>query len=134
MVRITNGEVSVRVGGGWESLEEFLDRHDPNRCKFHDSIRESTRRELMHANSLKQKMQPETVRPRTAQKKLLNRRKSSQLTHLGEPQRSMTHRRSLSPVGDGVRGRKGRRHPSVSVRIIIYHKIYRTATYYICTA
>ena len=119
MVRITNGEVSVRVGGGWESLEEFLDRHDPDRCKFYDSVRESTRREPMHANSLKQKMQTETVRPTTAEKKPLSRGKTSQLTHLGEPQRSLTHRRSLSPVRVGVMGRKGRRRPSVSVRVIL---------------
>ena len=70
MVRITKGEVSVRIGGGWEPLVEFLDRHDPNRCRFHDSVRESTRRELLRANSLKQAMQ--TNKP-------ANRRQSHQI-------------------------------------------------------
>lgn len=24
----------VRVGGGWDTLEHFLDKHDPCRCRF----------------------------------------------------------------------------------------------------
>ena len=37
MVRITNGKVSVRIGGGWEPLEEFLSRHNPDQYQFHDT-------------------------------------------------------------------------------------------------
>ena len=31
LVRILSSVVMVRVGGGWESLEEFLHKHDPCR-------------------------------------------------------------------------------------------------------
>lgn len=27
----------VRVGGGWDTFENYLDKHDPCRCKFHSS-------------------------------------------------------------------------------------------------
>ncbi|CAO4363257.1 unnamed protein product [Caenorhabditis nigoni] len=33
MVRILRSTVMVRVGGGWESLDEFLHKHDPCRAK-----------------------------------------------------------------------------------------------------
>jgi len=33
MVRILRSTVMVRVGGGWEPLEEFLKKHDPCRSK-----------------------------------------------------------------------------------------------------
>ena len=34
MVRILRSNVMVRVGGGWVSLNEFLLKNDPCRCKF----------------------------------------------------------------------------------------------------
>ena len=33
MVRILRSTVMVRVGGGWEALDEFLVKHDPCRAK-----------------------------------------------------------------------------------------------------
>lgn len=33
LVRILRSTVMVRVGGGWVSLNEFLHKHDPCRCK-----------------------------------------------------------------------------------------------------
>ncbi|XP_071790177.1 uncharacterized protein [Asterias amurensis] len=36
-VRILRSHVMVRVGGGWDTLEHYLDKHDPCRCKVHRS-------------------------------------------------------------------------------------------------
>lgn len=33
-VRILRKHIMVRVGGGWDTLEHFLEKHDPCRCKF----------------------------------------------------------------------------------------------------
>ncbi|XP_041348145.1 flocculation protein FLO11-like [Gigantopelta aegis] len=33
-VRILRNHVMVRVGGGWDTLEHYLDKHDPCRCNF----------------------------------------------------------------------------------------------------
>lgn len=33
-VRILRNHVMIRVGGGWDTLEHYLDRHDPCRCGF----------------------------------------------------------------------------------------------------
>ncbi|KAL4223694.1 cytoskeletal adaptor [Mactra antiquata] len=33
-VRILRKHVMIRVGGGWDTLEHYLDRHDPCRCGF----------------------------------------------------------------------------------------------------
>ncbi|GFY54638.1 GAS2-like protein pickled eggs [Trichonephila inaurata madagascariensis] len=32
-VRILRSHVMVRVGGGWDTLEHYLDKHDPCRCR-----------------------------------------------------------------------------------------------------
>eukprot|EP00092_Neocalanus_flemingeri_P046672 GFUD01052575.1.p1 GENE.GFUD01052575.1~~GFUD01052575.1.p1 ORF type:complete len:151 (-),score=18.43 GFUD01052575.1:96-491(-) len=38
-VRILRNHVMVRVGGGWDTLQNFLNKHDPCRCKLgHKSI------------------------------------------------------------------------------------------------
>ncbi|XP_028968722.1 GAS2-like protein pickled eggs [Galendromus occidentalis] len=33
-VRILRKHIMVRVGGGWDTLAHFLDKHDPCRCRF----------------------------------------------------------------------------------------------------
>lgn len=33
-VRILRKHVMIRVGGGWDTLEHYLDKHDPCRCNF----------------------------------------------------------------------------------------------------
>lgn len=33
-VRILRNHIMVRVGGGWDTLAHFLDKHDPCRCRF----------------------------------------------------------------------------------------------------
>ncbi|KAH9414241.1 Growth-Arrest-Specific Protein 2 Domain [Dermatophagoides pteronyssinus] len=33
-VRILRNHVMVRVGGGWDTLEHYLEKHDPCRCRF----------------------------------------------------------------------------------------------------
>jgi len=32
LVQILRSHVMVRIGGGWDTLESYLDRHDPCRC------------------------------------------------------------------------------------------------------
>lgn len=32
-VRILRSHVMVRVGGGWDTLSHYLDKHDPCRCR-----------------------------------------------------------------------------------------------------
>ncbi|XP_038059206.1 GAS2-like protein 1 [Patiria miniata] len=36
-VRILRNHVMVRIGGGWDTLEHYLDKHDPCKCKLHRS-------------------------------------------------------------------------------------------------
>lgn len=38
MVRILRSTVMVRVGGGWEALDQFLLKHDPCRAKVNFSF------------------------------------------------------------------------------------------------
>ncbi|XP_070573257.1 GAS2-like protein pickled eggs [Ptychodera flava] len=38
-VRILRSHVMVRVGGGWDTLEHYLDKHDPCRCAVHKAAR-----------------------------------------------------------------------------------------------
>ncbi|XP_070182658.1 GAS2-like protein 2A, partial [Littorina saxatilis] len=33
-VRVLRNHVMVRVGGGWDTLENYLDKHDPCRCQY----------------------------------------------------------------------------------------------------
>ncbi|VDL73353.1 unnamed protein product [Nippostrongylus brasiliensis] len=56
MVRILRSTVMVRVGGGWEALEEFLSKHDPCRAKgrlnidmFYKDVTPSTAIDTMRA-------------------------------------------------------------------------------------
>lgn len=32
-VRVLRSHVMVRVGGGWDTLSHYLEKHDPCRCK-----------------------------------------------------------------------------------------------------
>ena len=41
LVRILRSTVMVRVGGGWEPLEEFLRKHDPCRGRYTNSFADS---------------------------------------------------------------------------------------------
>ena len=34
LFQILRKHVMIRVGGGWDTLEHYLDRHDPCRCNF----------------------------------------------------------------------------------------------------
>ncbi|KAK6730474.1 hypothetical protein RB195_007126 [Necator americanus] len=56
MVRILRSTVMVRVGGGWEALDEFLSKHDPCRAKgrlnidmFYKDVAPSTAIDTMRA-------------------------------------------------------------------------------------
>ena len=72
MVRITNGKVSVRIGGGWEPLEEFLSRHNPDQYQFHDT--KPIKRK--HANSLTKKVHTGTAKVTTQKMRKISRQTS----------------------------------------------------------
>ncbi|XP_071945402.1 uncharacterized protein [Antedon mediterranea] len=56
-VRILRNHVMVRVGGGWDTLEHYLDKHDPCRCLGHRS------HNLHHKTT---KSAPGTERPKSS--------------------------------------------------------------------
>ncbi|KAK7074166.1 Growth-Arrest-Specific Protein 2 Domain [Halocaridina rubra] len=50
-VRILRNHVMVRVGGGWDTLEHYLDKHDPCRCRQGHRIALSSRVGFKTSNS-----------------------------------------------------------------------------------
>ncbi|UXI14243.1 hypothetical protein NH340_JMT00186 [Sarcoptes scabiei] len=51
-VRILRNHVMVRVGGGWDTLEHYLEKHDPCRCRFgHHRLHNSSRVSLQSFQS-----------------------------------------------------------------------------------
>nr|XP_032823931.1 LOW QUALITY PROTEIN: GAS2-like protein 1 [Petromyzon marinus] len=58
-VRILRTHVMVRVGGGWDSLQHYLDKHDPCRCMS------SAHRRVWQQQQQQQQQQQETDFPRS---------------------------------------------------------------------
>ena len=52
-VRVLRSHVMVRVGGGWDTLEAYLNRHDPCRCStgYHSSTGSSRNQDAMSASA-----------------------------------------------------------------------------------
>ncbi|XP_067650040.1 GAS2-like protein 2B [Haliotis asinina] len=48
-VRVLRNHVMVRVGGGWDTLEHYLDKHDPCRCNFQGHHRPGPSQRLIQA-------------------------------------------------------------------------------------
>lgn len=57
----------IRVGGGWDTLEHYLDRHDPCRCGFQgnkicryveNDVRDGFTQTTCVYNSVEKKMPP----------------------------------------------------------------------------
>lgn len=47
-VRILRSHVMVRVGGGWDTLDHYLDKHDPCRCKAGHRLATSAKLTMKH--------------------------------------------------------------------------------------
>ncbi|XP_002730965.1 uncharacterized protein LOC100376854 [Saccoglossus kowalevskii] len=63
-VRILRSHVMVRVGGGWDTLEHYLDKHDPCRCAGHKAARlhDNLRRQPSPSGSdMRSSRQPRTT-------------------------------------------------------------------------
>ncbi|KAF6033968.1 hypothetical protein EB796_007721 [Bugula neritina] len=83
-VRILRNHVMIRVGGGWDTLEHYLDKHDPCRCrKSHNTTapraRKSSNPKPSSLNSLSQKSSVSNHKDRPSDKReksLLVRSKS----------------------------------------------------------
>ncbi|NWS71573.1 GA2L2 protein, partial [Crotophaga sulcirostris] len=80
-VRILREHIMVRVGGGWDTLEHYLDKHDPCRCTS-----------LSHKQALKTRMPQQQV-----QHEVQLCLASKVATH-GQPQPTLLVHRSQSPL------------------------------------
>ncbi|KAH3890765.1 GAS2-like protein 2A [Dreissena polymorpha] len=63
-VRILRKHVMIRVGGGWDTLEHYLDRHDPCRCGYQGGGRPGVRSAVQTRRSSTPSVpQPKTPQP-----------------------------------------------------------------------
>lgn len=60
-VRILRSHVMVRVGGGWDTLEHYLDKHDPCRCRSGHRYSYSARLSLTPSKSLSNSPQMQVI-------------------------------------------------------------------------
>lgn len=51
-VQILRSHVMVRVGGGWDTLQNYLDKHDPCRCRRGGTTYQTKSGELDNSSSL----------------------------------------------------------------------------------
>ncbi|XP_057627710.1 GAS2-like protein 1 isoform X1 [Chionomys nivalis] len=63
-VRVLRSHVMVRVGGGWDTLEHYLDKHDPCRCSSTASIRTAHRLPPQRAGTFSPRRGSPTPSPR----------------------------------------------------------------------
>ncbi|XP_051891927.1 GAS2-like protein 2A [Pristis pectinata] len=80
-VRILRNHVMVRVGGGWDTLEHYLDKHDPCRCTSltHKQVSRfsSPHRTTMPVHEIKARLPPRTDQPNKPQTALILSRSQS---------------------------------------------------------
>ncbi|XP_032901865.1 GAS2-like protein 2 [Amblyraja radiata] len=80
-VRILRNHVMVRVGGGWDTLEHYLDKHDPCRCTSltHKQVSRfsSPHRSAMPTHEIKARLPPRTDQPNKPQTTLILSRSQS---------------------------------------------------------
>uniref|UniRef100_H3BDQ1 Growth arrest specific 2 like 2 n=1 Tax=Latimeria chalumnae TaxID=7897 RepID=H3BDQ1_LATCH len=82
-VRILRNHVMVRVGGGWDTLEHYLDKHDPCCCtslSHKQAMRfASPQRTLMPMHEIKSRLTPKADHPSKPQPALILTRMQSPL-------------------------------------------------------
>ncbi|XP_072834420.2 GAS2-like protein 2 [Pogona vitticeps] len=84
-VRILRKHVMVRVGGGWDTLENYLDKHDPCRCTS-----------LSHKQALKMAGSQKTQATQVQHE--ITTRLTPGTDHPSKPQPAIIVRRSQSPL------------------------------------
>lgn len=62
-LRILRNHIMVRVGGGWDTLEHYLDKHDPCRCRLHNLQSAHNQRQFGSVSKLKGQTVPYTNTP-----------------------------------------------------------------------
>ncbi|XP_069829100.1 GAS2-like protein 2 [Dendropsophus ebraccatus] len=82
-VRILRNHVMVRVGGGWDTLEHYLDKHDPCRCTSlsHKQISKSGNQQkpIHPTHEIKARLTPRPDNPNKMQTTLIVSRSQSPL-------------------------------------------------------
>ncbi|XP_073429839.1 GAS2-like protein 2 [Dendrobates tinctorius] len=82
-VRILRNHVMVRVGGGWDTLEHYLDKHDPCRCTSlsHKQVSKSGNQQklLNPTHEIKARLTPRSDNPNKTQTTLIVSRSQSPL-------------------------------------------------------
>lgn len=101
-LRILRNHIMVRVGGGWDTLEHYIDKHDPCRCKL------QTQQRSFSSSTTKLTRGQSTVSP---QGSISNRKTSTSkyLIETGLRQDSFTEHKSASKL---TRPRNNLRMPS----------------------
>ena len=129
MVRITNGKVSVRIGGGWEPLEEFLSRHNPDHYQFHDTKPIKRKR----ANSLTKKAHPGTAKIATQKMRKISRQTSQMSSVSRIPRYVPMARLSGTPYSATTRNKAAKKryervqyHTVLIFKIAIFVKVLRS--------
>lgn len=101
-VRILRSHVMVRVGGGWDTLAHYLDKHDPCRCRSQHRTTQGARlvsrpggADLVGAH-----VYYDRSPPRTRRNSVNNNPNNSspQKDYLGPPMNSINRSRSRSPT------------------------------------
>lgn len=98
-VRILRNHVMVRVGGGWDTLEHYLDKHDPCRCRSGHRLSTSAKFTMSSVKSGSPNMQVTFNRPSQDENPL--RGSSGQFTqyameHISEPRKDSPYPLSVS--------------------------------------
>ncbi|KAM3936096.1 GAS2-like protein 2 [Leptodactylus fuscus] len=82
-VRILRNHVMVRVGGGWDTLEHYLDKHDPCRCTSlsHKQVSKSGNQQkpINPTHEIKVRLTPRSDDPNKTQTTLIVNRSQSPL-------------------------------------------------------
>ncbi|GIY38873.1 GAS2-like protein pickled eggs [Caerostris darwini] len=97
-VRILRSHVMVRVGGGWDTLEHYLDKHDPCRCRSGHRLSTSAKLTMVQGKSAIPSMHVTYNRPTQPPS--------------SNPSSPQSHRRSLSYMSPTTARRC--HHPSSS--------------------
>ncbi|KAM4045429.1 GAS2-like protein 2 [Anomaloglossus baeobatrachus] len=82
-VRILRNHVMVRVGGGWDTLEHYLDKHDPCRCTSlsHKQVSKSgnQQKQINPTHEITARLTPRSDNPNKSQTTLIVSRSQSPL-------------------------------------------------------
>ncbi|XP_053561389.1 GAS2-like protein 2 [Bombina bombina] len=134
-VRILRNHVMVRVGGGWDTLEHYLDKHDPCRCTSlsHKAIKlTSPQKQAAPVHEIKTRLTPRSDNPNKFETTLIVSRSQSPLPPVEwrtyTPASSKTSSLSASPESEKAGGFKTPHMQNDHKRIISTRTHERPAT------